>query len=452
MSITTTKANHSNLTQTPILRTLITFAIPIFISTIFQQLYNAADTTIVGNFLGANALAAVGSTAAVFELIVGFALGIGNGMSIVVARFYGAGKTDKVKQACAHAIIIGIIISLSVMLIGHLGLFPLLQFLNTPTNIIHDAFSYIYIVLMFVMVTFAYNLGAGLLRAIGNSLVPLIILVIASIINIVLDIVFITTFNSGIQGAAYATVIAQLFSVIACFTYIYYKVPVLLPSKSDFIIDKKLLHELLSQGLAMGFMSSIVSIGSVILQTAVNQFGTTIIAAQTTARRVQFFFIMPITSLGAALTTFVSQNFGAKEYARIRKAIFYAVQLSTIWGIFVAILMRFIAEPLIILVSGSQDILLVETAKHYIFIATPFFAILGILFCLRNTLQGLGQKIQPVISSIIELIGKIIFVIFIVPHLGYLGIILCEPIIWIAMTSQLAYSFYSNPHIKYKKD
>lgn len=445
---TITATKQTNLTHTPILRTLITFATPIFISTIFQQLYNAADTTIVGNFLGANALASVGSTAAVFELIVGFALGIGNGMSIVVARFYGAGKIDKVRQACAHAIIIGIIISLCVMLMGHLGLFPLLQFLNTPTNIINAAFSYIYIVLMFVLVTFAYNLGAGLLRAIGNSLVPLIILVIASIINIILDIVFITTFNSGIQGAAYATVIAQLFSVIACFSYIYYKVPMLLPSKSDFNINKQLLNDLLSQGLAMGFMSSIVSIGSVVLQTSVNQFGTTVIAAQTTARRVQFFFIMPITSFGSALTTFVSQNFGAKEYKRIRKAIFYAIQLSTIWGIFVAILMRFIAEPLIILVSGSTDSTLIETAKNYIFIATPFFSVLGVLFCLRNSLQGLGQKIQPVISSVIELIGKILFVLFVVPQLGYLGIMLCEPIIWLTMTTQLAYSFYNNPHIK----
>lgn len=442
------KSNQSNLTQLPILKTLITFAIPIFISTIFQQLYNAADTTIVGNFLGPQSLAAVGSTAAVFELIVGFALGTGNGMSIVVARFYGAGKINKVKQACAHAIVIGLMISFLVMIIGHFGLFPLLKFLNTPDAIIHDAFAYIYIVLMFILVTFAYNLGAGLLRAVGNSIIPLIILVIASLINVVLDIVFITTFNSGIQGAAYATVIAQLFSVITCFTYIFCKVPVLLPSKSDFVMDKRLLKELLSQGLAMGFMSSIVSIGSVILQTAVNQFGTTIIAAQTTARRVQFFFIMPITSLGSALTTFVSQNFGAKKYTRIRKAIAYAIQLSIIWGVFVAILMRFIAEPLIILVSGTNDILLVETAKNYIFIATPFFAVLGILFCLRNSLQGLGQKIQPVISSVIELIGKILFVLFIVPQLGYLGIMLCEPIIWVVMTSQLAYSFYNTPHIK----
>lgn len=445
------KSSSNHLTQAPIMRALILFAIPIFISTIFQQLYNAADTTIVGNFLGANSLAAVGSTAAVFELIVGFALGIGNGMSIVTARFYGANDMQRVRQSAGHAIIVGVCISLAVMIIGHFGLYPLLTTLNTPTEIVNEAFAYIYIVLMFVAVTFAYNLGAGLLRAIGNSIVPLIILVIASIINIVLDIVFITQLQSGIQGAAYATVIAQLFSAVACFTYIYFKAPALLPHKSDFKINRSLLNELLAQGLSMGFMSSIVSIGSVILQTSVNQFGPIIIAAQTTARRVQFFFIMPITSLGAALTTFVSQNFGAKQYLRIRLAIRYAFILSMIWGAFVALLMYVVAEPLIIFVSGSTQSTLVETAKSYIFIATPLFGILGILFCLRNALQGLGQKIQPLISSIIELIGKIIFVLLIVPHLGYLGIMLCEPIIWVVMTAQLAYSFYKNPFIQETK-
>ncbi|MBS4770629.1 MATE family efflux transporter [Carnobacteriaceae bacterium zg-ZUI240] len=439
---------QTDLTHAPIMRALILFAIPIFISTIFQQLYNAADTTIVGNFLGENALAAVGSTAAVFELIVGFALGIGNGMSIVTARFFGANDLNRVRQSAAHAIMVGVGISLMVMIIGHFGLHPLLQTLHTPAEIIDQAFSYIYIILMFVSVTFAYNLGAGLLRAIGNSVVPLIILVIASVINIVLDIVFITQLHTGIQGAAYATVIAQLFSAVSCFTYIYFKAPTLLPHQNDFKIDEALLKELLAQGLSMGFMSSIVSIGSVILQTSVNQFGPLIIAAQTTARRVQFFFLMPITSFGTALTTFVSQNFGAKQYARIRKAINYAFKCSMVWGIFVALLMYVVAEPLIIFISGSTHPVLVETAKTYIFIATPLFCVLGILLCLRNSLQGLGQKIQPLISSIIELVGKILFVLLIVPHMGYLGIMLCEPIIWVVMTTQLAYSFYRNPFIR----
>lgn len=445
------KSSSNHLTQAPIMRALILFAIPIFISTIFQQLYNAADTTIVGNFLGANSLAAMGSTAAVFELIVGFALGIGNGMSIVTARFYGAKDMKRVRQSAGHAIIVGIGISLVVMIIGHFTLYPLLNMLHTPTEIVNEAFSYIYVIMMFVSVTFAYNLGAGLLRAIGNSIVPLIILVIASIINIVLDIVFITQLKSGIQGAAYATVIAQLFSALSCFIYIYFKAPELLPQKSDFHIERSLLRELLSQGLSMGFMSSIVSIGSVILQTSVNQFGAIIIAAQTTARRVQFFFIMPISSIGAALTTFVSQNFGAKHYLRIRLAIRYTFILSMIWGAFVALLMYIVAEPLIIFISGSTQPVLINTAKTYIFIATPLFGILGILFCLRNALQGLGQKIQPLISSVIELVGKIIFVLLVVPHLGYLGIMLCEPIIWLVMTTQLAYSFYKNPFIQETK-
>lgn len=443
-----TKNKKIDLIHDNILTALLRFAIPIMITQIFQQLYNAADIAIVGNFLGANSLAAVASTAALFELIVGFILGIGNGMSIITAKYYGANNIEMVKKSAAHTILVGFILTLIVMMIGQLFLFPILNLLQTPQAIIHEAYSYISVIFLFIGVTFYYNVGAGLLRAIGNSFIPLIILVIASIINIVLDIVFITQFHLGIQGAAIATVIAQGFSAITCFLYIKYYEPDLLPNQSHFTIDKQLLKDLLGQGLSMGFVNSIVSIGTVTLQSAINQFGPEIIAAQSTARRVQFFLFMPNVSLAAALTTFVSQNYGAKLYHRIQTAIKYSIIISLIWGAFVWSILFFVAPYFITLLSGSTHPTLVNNARQYIAIATPFFGILGVLFCLRNALQGLGRKKEPLISSIIKFVLKLCFVTFFIPQFGYFAVMWTEPISWLLMTTQLGFSFYNNDIIK----
>ncbi|MGL5821066.1 MAG: MATE family efflux transporter [Sarcina sp.] len=203
-----------------ILKTLIIFAIPILISSLFQQLYNTIDIMIVGHYLGEVSLAAIGSSGAIYELLVGFALGVGNGLSIVVSRAYGAENKKLVKKSVGASLVIGIGLTIVMMLIGHFFLFDLLEVVNTPTDIIQEAYSYIYIISMSVGVMFLYNLAAGLLRSIGNSIMPLIFLIISSVINIILDIVFITNFNMGIKGAAYATVVAQGISGILCIIYI----------------------------------------------------------------------------------------------------------------------------------------------------------------------------------------------------------------------------------------
>lgn len=219
------KNTSIDLTRGPVLKVIALFALPILISNIFQQLYNTADTMIVGNYLGEEALAAVGATAAIFELIVGFALGVGNGMSIVIARYYGARNEDMVKRSVAATLVIGLGLSLLVMLVGHFGLLPLLGLLGTPANIINQSYAYISVIMSFVIVTFSYNLGAGLLRAIGNSLMSLVVLVFASILNIVLDITFITRLHLGVAGAGIATIIAQALSALLCFIYIYKNAP-----------------------------------------------------------------------------------------------------------------------------------------------------------------------------------------------------------------------------------
>ena len=436
------KVKSIDLLSSPIVSSLLTFALPILISNALQQFYNAADTTIVGNFLGFRSLAAIGATSAIYELIVGFAIGIANGMGIVVARHFGAGDIEKIKKAVAGSIVIGSVLSLAVMLVGGVWLYGLLRLVHIPENIIDEAYSYIYIIMLFFFLTFFYNWSASMLRAIGNSLTPLLILLVTSVINIGLDILFITRFNSGIKGAAIATVISQAISALLCIVYMYIKADILIPKLKHFKYNYYVYADLSTQGFAMGFMSSIVSIGTVILQTAVNGMGVTIIAAQTTGRRIMFFLMMPMSSLATALTTFVSQNFGAGNKSRIKSAVKYANIINTIWSIISVVFVYTLSIPLIRFISGSYDKELIANAKLYIAMAAPFFWALGILFNLRNALQGMDRKIEPLISSCIELICKIAFVLFVIPRVGYTGVVLTEPIIWVVMVLQLAYSFY----------
>ncbi|MCI6189490.1 MAG: MATE family efflux transporter [Clostridium sp.] len=440
-----------DLLKGKILKSLIIFAIPLFISNLFQQLYNTVDITIVGNYLGDESLAAMGACAAVYELLVGFALGVGNGLSIVTARSYGSNDEDMVKKSVVGSMVIGIGITAIIMLISILFLLPLLELLNTPENILEESYSYISTVTMFVGVMFLYNLCAGFLRAIGNSIIPLVFLIVSSLLNIALDIVFITQFNMGIKGAAIATIIAQGISAVLCIVYIYLKCPILIPKKKHFVFDKELYKELLGQGLSMGVMLLIVSAGTVILQKAINNLGYLIIAGHTAARKLNSFAMIPAASLALSLATFVSQNKGANQKDRIKKAVNYSNILSIIWGITITVVLIFLAPTLIKYLSGSNEEVVINNGARYLIINAPFYAVLGILLNLRNALQGLGEKLIPLVSSIIEFFGKIVFVILFIPSLKYFGVIICEPVIWCLMCLQLTYSFYKNPYIRKKK-
>lgn len=437
-----------DLTKDKILKSLIIFAVPILISNIFQQLYNTADTMIVGNFLGDTSLAAIGACSAVFELLVGFALGVGNGMSIVVARSYGAKDETLLKRSVAAAIVIGTLLTIAIMIISRLGLYPLLRLLDTPEKIIKESYSYISTITIFVSVMLAYNLCAGFLRAIGNSFMPLLFLVISSIINVILGFLFITKFHMGINGSAVATVIAQGISAILCLIYIYVKCPVLIPRREHFSFDKELYRELAGQGFSMGFMMAIVSSGTVILQRSINGFGYLTIAAHTSARKLNSFFMMPGGTVSAALSTFVSQNKGANNRDRIIKGVAIGIKLVIAWGVIASILMLLFSRPLVALLSGSNEALILDYGSLYLKINAPFYAVLGILLILRTALQGLGQKVVPLISSVIEFFGKVVFAFLCIPALGYFGVIICEPIIWCLMCAQLLYSFFRNPYIR----
>lgn len=438
-----------NLLEGSIIKSMILFAIPFLISNIFQQLYNTVDTIIVGHSLGEVSLAAIGASAPIYDLLVGLALGIGSGMGIVIGRNYGSRDENLLKRTIAATLVISVIVALLFTILSLLLLMPLLKLLNTPAEILDEAYSYVVIIILFMSVSLAYNIFSGTLRAIGNSLMPLIFLAISSVINILLDLLFIRVFHMGVQGAAIATVISQAISALLCLLYIYKECKFLIPDRKHFFTFQKDLYEdLVGQGVSMGLMGSLVSMGSVIMQYAINSMGYLFIAGHIAAKKLFFFTVMPLVALCTSLSTFVAQNKGANQGFRIRKAVRYSNIISISWAVFVAAAALFIAPYLMKLLTGSEEATVINYGSTYIRIQTAFYVVLGPLFNFRHSLQGLGKKILPLISSTIEMVGKIIFTFFIIPYTGYMGVILCEPVIWSFMFLQLLIAFYKEPYIK----
>ena len=426
-----------DLMNGPIFKSLFVFMLPILVSCLFQQLYNTVDTMIVGNVLGDTALAAIGACGAIYELLVGFGIGIGNGLAIVAARAYGAGDDDQLKQTVAGSIVIGIIASAVITLAGAVGLHPLLELLDTPAEILEDAYGYIIIIDFGVIVMFAYNLCAGLLRAIGNSFMPLVFLILSSVLNVILDLWFIAVLGMGVAGAGVATVISQGVSVALCILYVFRSARLLLPEKKHFHVESRLYWELFSQSISMGLMSSIVSAGSVVLQYGINGLGTLTIAGHTAARKLFSFTSMPLISMANAGSTFVSQNRGAAQPERVRKGMRTMYLCSVVIMAAEVVLMQLFARQLVQLISGSSAPLVLENGARYLMWNAPFYAVLGVLLCTRYALQSLGQKVLPLFSSVIELVGKVIFVLVFIPRYAYNAVILCEPIIWCFMAAYL---------------
>lgn len=427
---------------------MVAFAIPILFSSLFQQLYNTMDTVIVGHTLGENALAAMGAATPVYDLLIGFALGIGNGLSIVTARSYGTRDEELLKRSVGVSIVIGAAITLTLTVLTRFFLMPFLRLLNTPAEILQEAYSYISVITLFTGVMFAYNLCAGILRAIGNSFMPLLFLILSSVLNIFLDVLFISGFGMGVMGAAVATVIAQGISVILCVIYIGRCAKILVPSKRHFQFDKGLYMEMAAQGFSMGFMSCLVSAGSAILQAGINGLGYLVIAGHIAARKLFQLGMMPFLAMISAVSTFVSQNYGAGRVDRIRRAMKYAYLYNAAVTIGMTLLMAVFAPYMIKLISGSEEQIIIQNGTRYLQVVAPAYFVLGLVNNTRTALQAIGSKILPILSSIIELIGKIVFVIVFIPKFQYNAVIFCEPVIWCFMAVELLAAFWRNPYIK----
>lgn len=437
-----------DLTKGNIIRLLLAFSLPLLIGNIFQQLYNIVDTKVVGEILGEDALAAIGAGAPVFNLIIGAMNGLGNGFGIVISKFYGAKDMRQMRQAVAHSVCLMLGITIIVTLISLFLIQPMLVFLNTPEDILPRCAGYIRVIIIFMIFTAAYNLCAAILRALGDTIRPLIFLAGATVLNVILDLIFVGGLHMDVQGAAYATVIAQAISFACCLLYIMKKCPELHLKREDFKYNRILAGDLMGQGLAMAFMLCFVSIGTLVLQGAINKFGTNIIAAHTVARKLSEVFMLPFSTLGVAAATFSGQNYGAGRFDRIRSGIWSAILLSWIWAVVVILAVYTAAPWMIRLISGATTPEIVETAQRYLRFDTPFYFILGILIVLRNAMRGLGRKIVPMISSGIELLGKLIVAWVLAAPMGYFGIIISEPTTWILCTILLSATFFTDARIR----
>lgn len=416
---------------------ILLFSIPIFWGNVFQLLYSLVDTKIVGSTLGTEALAAVGSVSTLHTLMTGFLNGLTLGFSLITAMCFGAKNRKRLKKTFAAAISLGVLTTLALVLMLMIFLHPVLNLLHVPQAQFEMAYAYISVLIVGLFATLFYNLCANTLRAIGDALTPLIFLIVATVSNIGLDYLFILGFQMGVQGAAYATVLAQLLSVVLCLIRIFRKFPILHIQKEDFRFDRELMAEMYKSGLSMGLMSCLVGIGTILLQSAINTLGTTVIVAHTAARKVFELVSLPNSVLGSAMATYCGQNYGARRFDRIRQGIRASLIIAAVWAVVVFLICHTIEGKLIQFVASTTNPDVIYWGSTYLKVDMSFIVICGVIVILRNSMQGFGDRIIPVFSSCIELAGKIIFAFVFAPMFAYWGIIWAEPMVWIAMVIPL---------------
>ena len=437
------QAQIRDMTQGNPLRLILAFAVPLFIGNIFQQVYNMVDTMVVGYHLGDQAIAAIGATSSLYSLIVNFAGGLNSGYGIIVTQRFGAHNKKDMKQAIAGMMLLDLIISVGLSILAISCLPWLMRFMNTPEAIFDQAYLYIAIIYSGLVATIGYNMFAAILRAMGNSRSPLYFLILSSLLNIGLDLLFVVTFEMGIAGAAIATVLAQCVSAVGCGEYTFRNYREYLPEKADFKVPGTMLKELLSTGLAMALMSCVVDLGNVTFQRVNNLLGETIIAAHAAARKLIVILLQPLATLAVANSTFTGQNWGAGKYDRIQSTFKKVLLLEAGWGLFAAAIIYLFGAQLVRFTTGTSDPEIVGNAVMSLRIHFSMFPVLGVLFCTRNTMQAMGQKVAPVLSSCIELAMKILSANVLIPKLGFLGTCITEPITWCLMVLFLMTVYFS---------
>lgn len=418
------------------------FTIPLLVGNIFQQFYNMVDMIIVGQTIGKNALAAVGATGSITFLIIGFAQGLTSGLSIITAQRFGAKDLRGVKRSFATSILISFGVTLVLTALSLIFLDPLLRIMQTPPEIFAEAKAFISVILGGIFAAMAFNLLSNMIRALGDSRTPLFFLIFAVLINVVLDLVFIINFNMGVAGAGYATVIAQVSASVMCYLYIQRKIPLLQLSRKDLTWDQEDARQHLNAGLPMAFQASIIAIGAVILQSALNSLGTDVVAAQAAAARIDQFATLPMMSFGVTMATFTAQNYGAKEYGRILTGVKQCLMMSISFAILAGLIMIFFGDHFIALFINRQETHVFQLAQTYFRLVASQYWILAILFIIRYTLQGLGQTKIPTIAGIVELLMRSFAAIILTQFFGYPGAAIASPLAWIGSTVVLLYSYF----------
>lgn len=420
---------------------ILLFSIPLLLGNIFQQLYSMVDTIIVGRFVSVEALAAVGSTGAMSFLIIGFVIGITSGFSVITAQRFGANDPDGVRRSVAISIELCVVFTIVLTILSLLGAKPMLELMNTPANIMEDASTYILIIYAGVGATMYYNMISGILRALGDSKTPLYFLLLSSVLNVVLDLIFIINFHMGAAGAAYATVLSQLVAAILCTLYTKKRYPILALRKADFAFDWSFICSHLNLGLPMAFQFSVTAVGIMILQAALNVFGSTVIAAYTAASKVEMLVTQPFATLGVTMATYCGQNMGANNWNRIRKGIKACIGMGLITCVLAMLINICFGHLFTSLFVEGNSVEVYEYSQLYLTTIAIFYPALCILYIFRNSLQGIGESFVPMMGGVAEFLARLLVCMFLPSMLGYFGVCLASPMAWIAADIPLLWKY-----------
>ncbi|BAL84281.1 putative multi antimicrobial extrusion protein [Selenomonas ruminantium subsp. lactilytica TAM6421] len=431
-----------NLTEGEPSRLILFFTLPLIAGNIFQQLYAFVDTLIVGRFLGVEALAAVGCTGSLMFLMLGFVIGFSTGITIYTGQRYGAKDFAGVRKSAATCAVLSLLEAAALTAFGVPMCRYLLLWMQTPPEIIDGAYSFISIVFGGIVMFVCLQTQTNLLRALGDSRMPTVILATALIINIILEPVAILVLGWGIPGAALATIVAQFLGNVVCYIYICKKVPVLRTHRADWQITRQDLQAHLRLGLPMGFQSSIIAIGAVILQVALNNLGPTAVAAYAAAQKVDSIALMPMMSFGLAMAAYTAQNYGAQKYDRIAEGVKKCSYMSVGFSILAGVLLILSGPYIMELFVGQGQDEVVSMGHEYLIVNGSTYWILSMLFIFRYTLQGLGQSVVPTIAGIMELLMRAGAAIFLCEIWGYFGACVANPMAWAGSCIPLAIAFF----------
>ncbi len=437
----------NDLTKGAPLKLMLLFSIPLLIGNIFQQFYNIADIIIVGRTLGMTALASVGAVSPLFFLIMFIIVGMTNGFAVITGQRFGAKDYEGVRRSVTMSTILSTVFTITFTIICAAAMHHILFLMNVPQEIYKDAYYYIQIVVIGLIVANFYNLLASIIRALGDSMTPLYCLIIASILNIFLALLFILEFHMGVPGSAFALVLSQAFSALLCVWYVKKHFPILHLKKKDWIIDWKkefnfaLAH--LKVGIPTALQFGILGLSLLIIQSVCNTFGPDVIAAFTAALRIEQMATLPMISFGVALAAYVAQNFGAGNFSRIRFGVKKASLINVILSIVMAFIMHFWGGHLVRIFVGYQNEDIVKIAHDYLFRSSLFYFFLAQIFIYRNALQGLGRAVIPMLAAVGELLMRSFAAIYLAAKIGYFGVFYAGPIAWIAASIVLAAGYYS---------
>ncbi len=407
------------------------FIIPIIIGNIFQQFYSMADTIIVGRFVGVDALAAVGATGSVTFLILGFTQGLTTGFTVMTAQRFGAGDREGMRKSIGSAVVLSIFVTIVMTIISIAGMDALLTAMNTPEDIFSMSKQYLIIICAGICCSVLYNLQASILRAIGNSIVPLVLLVISSVVNIVLDYVLIVYGNMGVAGAAYATIISQGLSGVLCLIYIIKKVDTLHVEWRHYKLDSQCVRNQLGVGIPMALQFSITALGTILVQAALNLLGSMVVASYSVSCKVEQLVTQPFLAMGVTMATYCAQNRGVNDLKRIQSGVKVANIMSAAYALVIYGVVYLIL-PYVIRLFVTEDIeIVLGYAKTYIIICGAFFIPLGMIFIFRNALQGCGFGFIPMMGGVVELGSRCVAAFLAAKLLSYEGICLANASAWL---------------------